>query len=118
MVSSDAIDPSLIPPGTDPSELDNLIAAYYYSCKEVTQHCPVEATTLGYRPNRGINIFFAVMFGFAAVTTLYFGIRKKTWSYMGFIAAGCALEMAGNFSFFCFSDPSLTSFLPFLLLIC
>jgi len=97
MVSLKAVEPSLIPPDTDPSELDNIIASYYYSCKEVTPYCPVEATTLGYRPNLGISIFFAVMFGLSAVTTLYFGIKKKTWGYMGFIAAGCALEMAGKY---------------------
>ncbi|KAK4169987.1 RTA-like protein [Cladorrhinum sp. PSN259] len=89
------IDPNFIPPGTDPSKIDEIIGAYYYSCKEVTPTCPVEATTLGYYPNRGINIFFAIAFGFSAISTLYFGIKKKTWSYMGFIAAGCLLEMAG-----------------------
>ncbi|KAK3987632.1 sphingoid long-chain base transporter RSB1 [Cladorrhinum sp. PSN332] len=95
MVSLDDIDPAFIPPRTDPAELESMIAAYYYSCKQVTPTCPVEATTLGYRPNRGINIFFAIMFGFSAISTLYFGIKKKTWSYMSFIAAGCLLEMAG-----------------------
>jgi hypothetical protein len=29
--------------------------------------------------------------------TLFFGVRKKTWSYMSFIAAGSALELAGGF---------------------
>ncbi|KAH8885537.1 RTA1-domain-containing protein [Thozetella sp. PMI_491] len=67
----------------------------FYVCKEVNQYCPVEATTLGYYPNVGINVFLAAGFGIAGVVTLVTGIWKKTYSYMGFIAAGCFLELAG-----------------------
>jgi hypothetical protein len=91
-------DPSMIPPGMDQQDIDDLIANYYYSCKEVTAYCPVEATTLGYYPNRGINIFFAIGFALAMVVTLVVGVWKKTWSYMAFITAGCALEFAGGLS--------------------
>ena len=52
----------------------------YYVCKEVGPNCPVSGTTLGYYPNVGSNIFFAVGFGIAAVTTLVIGIWKKTYS--------------------------------------
>ena len=69
----------------------------YYVCKEVGPHCPVTATTLGYYPNVGVNVFAAAGFGIAAVATLVFGIWKKTYNYAGFIAAGCALELAGRF---------------------
>ncbi|KAK4188313.1 RTA-like protein [Podospora australis] len=89
------IDPALIPPGMSPEDIENLIGAYYYSCNEVTPTCPVTATTLGYYPIRGINIFFTVAFCLAFVATLVVGIWKKTWSYTAFIAAGCALELAG-----------------------
>ncbi|KAK1755425.1 RTA-like protein [Echria macrotheca] len=68
---------------------------YYDLCNEITPYCPVQATTLGYFPNRGINIFFAIGFGLAGVTTLVLGIWKRTWSYTAFITAGCMLEMAG-----------------------
>lgn len=71
----------------------------YYVCKEVGPHCPVSATTLGYYPNVGVNVFAAAGFGIAAVATLVFGIWKKTYSYAGFIAAGCALELAGGLFF-------------------
>ncbi|CAN8102511.1 unnamed protein product [Discula destructiva] len=64
-------------------------------CKEVSPACPVQATTLGYYPNEPLNIFIAVAFGVAAVVTLGFGIWRRTWGYMSFIVAGCALEMAG-----------------------
>ncbi|KAK3687778.1 RTA1 like protein-domain-containing protein [Podospora appendiculata] len=71
------------------------VPEYYYMCTEVSATCPVEATTLGYFPNRGINFFFAVAFGIAGVTTLTLGTWKRTWSYTAFITAGCMLELAG-----------------------
>ncbi|KAK3294280.1 RTA1 like protein-domain-containing protein [Chaetomium fimeti] len=89
------IDPSMFPPDWDQDDINDAIANYYYSCTHVTATCPVEATTLGYHPNRGINIFMAIGFAVATVTALVLGIRKKTWSYTAFIAAGCALELAG-----------------------
>ncbi|KAK3943331.1 putative rta1 like protein [Diplogelasinospora grovesii] len=67
----------------------------FYLCNEVTPLCPVQATTLGYYPNRGINYFFAIGFGLAAAVTFVTGVWKKTWSYMAFITAGCMLELAG-----------------------
>ncbi|KAK4098292.1 RTA-like protein [Parathielavia hyrcaniae] len=89
------MDPSLFPPGMSQEEIEDAIANYYYSCTEVTEWCPVERTTLGYHPNRGINIFFAIAYAVATVAALALGMPKKTWSYTGFIAAGCALELAG-----------------------
>lgn len=56
----------------------------------------MEATTLGYYPNGPLNIVIAVLFGVAAVIALVLGIRKKSWSYMSFLVAGCLLELAGR----------------------
>ncbi|VBB84586.1 Putative protein of unknown function [Podospora comata] len=98
MVKLEDIDPSLLPPNLTPTELENLIAAYYYSCDFVSPTCPVTATTLGYYPNRGINIFLSVGFGIALLATVHHGVRTKTWTYSGFVAAGCALELAGYIS--------------------
>lgn len=67
----------------------------YRICKEVSPACPVSMTTQGYYPNKGINVFFAACFGIAMVVTFAVGVKKRTWSYMAFITAGCALEMAG-----------------------
>jgi hypothetical protein len=92
----DQIDPSMFPPGMSQDDIEGAIANYYYSCTEVTPMCPVEATTLGYYPNRGINIFLAIGFAAAMVIALVLGIRTKTWSFTAFIAAGCALEVAGG----------------------
>ncbi len=90
-----AIDPSQFPPGTNLEDIQNSYANYYYSCTSITPTCPVQATTLGYYPNRGINIFLAIAFALASLTTLLLGLPKKTYSYTAFIAAGTALELAG-----------------------
>ncbi|KAK4144529.1 RTA1 like protein-domain-containing protein [Dichotomopilus funicola] len=89
------IDPSMFPPDWDQDDIEDALANHYYTCTQVTTDCPVENTTLGYYPNRGINIFFTIGFAFATAAALSLGIKKRTWSYSGFIAAGCALELAG-----------------------
>ncbi|KAK0715493.1 RTA1 like protein-domain-containing protein [Lasiosphaeris hirsuta] len=68
---------------------------FYYSCGEVSLYCPVQATTLGYYPNKGINIFFALAFGLTGLAALTAGIWKKTWSFTAFVTTGCMLELAG-----------------------
>jgi hypothetical protein len=68
---------------------------HFQLCKEVSPECPVSKTTQGYYPNKGINIYFAAAFGVAMVVTFAVGVKKRTWSYMAFITAGCALELAG-----------------------
>lgn len=68
-----------------------------YECTEVSELCPVEYTTLGYYPNKPLNIFCAAAFGLALIIQLVFGIWKKTYAFTGFIVAGCALEMAGAY---------------------
>lgn len=69
----------------------------FYKCTEVSALCPVKSTTLGYYPNKPLNIFLAAAFGLALVIQLFFGVWKRTWSYMSFIVAGCALELAGGY---------------------
>ncbi|AEO67493.1 uncharacterized protein THITE_2116369 [Thermothielavioides terrestris NRRL 8126] len=75
-----------IPPGWRPT---------YETCHEVSVLCPVKATTLGYYPNRGLNIFFAVAYALAAVVTLIFGVWKRTWGFSIAVTAGCILECVG-----------------------
>lgn len=64
-------------------------------CTQVSAACPVEATTLGYYPNKPLNAFIAAAFGLAAAIALAFGVRGRTWAYAGCLAAGCLLELAG-----------------------
>ncbi|KAL1888818.1 hypothetical protein Sste5346_009296 [Sporothrix stenoceras] len=77
----------------------NVTAHPFKNCMEVSAACPVQATTLGYYPNVGINAFFAVGFGISTVALLvclFFGLLpRRTWGYSCFIAAGAALELAG-----------------------
>ncbi|KAK3689698.1 RTA1 like protein-domain-containing protein [Podospora appendiculata] len=67
----------------------------YKTCHEISKLCPVEMTTLGYTPNFGVNIFVAAGFAVAAVSSIYFGIAKRTWGYSSAVAFGCILECAG-----------------------
>jgi hypothetical protein len=64
-------------------------------CTEISPACPVERTVLGYYPNFGANVFFAIGFGICFVAALVIGTKKKTWSFMVAIAGGCLLETLG-----------------------
>ncbi|KAA8649597.1 hypothetical protein EYZ11_005962 [Aspergillus tanneri] len=64
-------------------------------CTEVTPLCPVEATTYGYYPNLGGNIFFAVVYGICGILQLIFGIRFRAWTFTVALSVGALLEMAG-----------------------
>ena len=83
----------------------------YQGCVEVTPQCPVEATTLGYYPNLGANVFFCLVFGLCAISTFTIGMWKRTWAFGTVVAAGFALETAGRsrnifpFSFYLPSYP-------------
>lgn len=69
--------------------------ASYNTCKEVSPLCPVEATTYGYYPNFGGNVFFAVWFGLIGTLQLGFGIYYRSWTIMVALAIGGLMEMAG-----------------------
>ncbi|KAL7807298.1 RTA1 like domain-containing protein [Trichoderma gracile] len=64
-------------------------------CTEVSALCPVEATVLGYYPNLGSGIFFAIVFGILTVGSLVLGIWKKTYTYAIGLSIGLLLEMLG-----------------------
>lgn len=70
--------------------------ATYDTCLEVSLYCPVQATTLGYFPNKGVNIFVAIGYGLAAVIALSIGVWKRTWGFSIAVAAGCTLECVGQ----------------------
>ncbi|KAK3303032.1 RTA1 like protein [Chaetomium strumarium] len=67
----------------------------YAVCHEVSPICPVKATTLGYYPNEGLNIFFTIGFGLAALIALSLGVWKRTWGFTIAIVAGTILECVG-----------------------
>ena len=69
--------------------------ASFATCTEVSLKCPVQATTLGYYPNMGVNVFLALGYALAGIVTLFFGVRKRTWGFSIVVAAGCILECVG-----------------------
>lgn len=67
----------------------------YADCFEVGPLCPVQATTYGYYPNFGGNVFFAVFFGVLGISQLGLGIYFRTWTFMIALGIGALMEMAG-----------------------
>lgn len=67
----------------------------FKTCTEVSPVCPVEATTYGYYPNFGANIFLTVWFGVLAVVQLGYGLYSSTWSFMAALTMACCLESVG-----------------------
>lgn len=64
-------------------------------CTEVSPLCPVEASTYGYYPNYGGNIFFTVFFGVCGALQLGYGVYFRTWTFAVALVFGGFLEMAG-----------------------
>lgn len=64
-------------------------------CTELGPYCPVEATVLGYIPNRGSSIFFTVAFGIAFIAAVFLSVRSRTWTYGVALGAGLLLETIG-----------------------
>ncbi|KFZ12224.1 hypothetical protein V501_04326 [Pseudogymnoascus sp. VKM F-4519 (FW-2642)] len=67
----------------------------YKICTEVSDRCPVSATTYGYYPNFGGNVFFTAFFGALFIAGLAIGIRGKTWTFALALGIGSGLEMLG-----------------------
>ena len=66
-----------------------------YSCTEVTPQCPVSATTYGYRPNMGGNIFFCVVFGLCTIAQLVLGSMHRLKGFTFAVTVGCFGECVG-----------------------
>jgi hypothetical protein len=67
----------------------------YADCTAVSPLCPVQATTYGYYPNFGGNVFFTVFFGVLGVFQIGYGVYFRTWTFMVALGAGAIMEMAG-----------------------
>ncbi|RAH65223.1 RTA1 domain-containing protein [Aspergillus aculeatinus CBS 121060] len=65
------------------------------NCTSVTPACPVSATTLGYYPNLGGNIFLLLVFAICALTQIYLGFRYRVRLYSALVFLGCAGEGVG-----------------------
>lgn len=67
----------------------------YKTCTEVSPQCPVSATTYGYTPNTGGNVFLAIFFGCIVIASLFLGVKKRTWTYTLGLSVGALLETLG-----------------------
>ncbi|KAJ5713600.1 uncharacterized protein N7483_010781 [Penicillium malachiteum] len=65
------------------------------NCTAVSLACPVSATTYGYTPNLGGNVFFAVIFGICTIYNLAMGLKAKAWKFMVALTVGSLMELAG-----------------------
>jgi hypothetical protein len=58
-------------------------------------NCKVEWSVLEYRPSLGASGTFIALFSIALVLHAAFGIRWRTWGYMGCMITGCITEIIG-----------------------
>ncbi|KAL8982424.1 MAG: hypothetical protein Q9177_005277 [Variospora cf. flavescens] len=71
------------------------MADQFENCTAVTDLCPIEATTYGYRPNLAANIFFLAVFALCGIIQLFQGLKWKTWTFMIAMTWGCLTEVLG-----------------------
>ncbi|CEH15378.1 hypothetical protein CBOM_03695 [Ceraceosorus bombacis] len=67
----------------------------YDTCTQVSPDCPVSASTNGYAPNFGGNLFFAIVFGLCLLLQFILGIKYRTWTWWAAMVSGLVLELAG-----------------------
>ncbi|KOS18243.1 Sphingoid long-chain base transporter RSB1 [Escovopsis weberi] len=57
--------------------------------------CPVEWSVYKYRPSVPANAVFLALFSAALLVHVAIGWRWRSWGFMGFMVAGCLLEVVG-----------------------
>lgn len=67
----------------------------FAQCTEISLECPVEATTYGYYPNFGANVFLTAFFGVLALFQIGYGIYSRTWSFTAALVISCVFETVG-----------------------
>jgi hypothetical protein len=89
-VDQNGIDPDNVDVNTkDPLK----IAMSKKYCKVGT--CPESWQTIAYRPSIAGNVIYLLLFFALFGGQVWFGIRKKTWSFMGTMCAGILGEAVG-----------------------
>ncbi|KAF4343824.1 phospholipid-translocating ATPase [Fusarium beomiforme] len=64
-------------------------------CVHVSELCPIELTTYGYRPNLGGNCFLAAAFGIAFFANIFLGVRFRIRAYAIVVSLGCLSQVLG-----------------------
>lgn len=67
----------------------------YFTCDEVNERCPVEATIYGDYFTLGACIFFVAAYSILLAVQSYFGWRLRSWGFVGCLAAGTVTEFIG-----------------------
>ncbi|KZL70538.1 sphingoid long-chain base transporter rsb1, partial [Colletotrichum tofieldiae] len=67
----------------------------YFTCDEVNERCPVEATIYGDYFTQGACIFFVAAYGTLLAAQCYFGWRFRSWGFVFCLAAGAITEFIG-----------------------
>ncbi|KAF2474322.1 RTA1-domain-containing protein [Lindgomyces ingoldianus] len=57
--------------------------------------CPMWWATIKYRPTIAGNTIYMILFAILLSVQIFYGIRKKTWTYMSAMIMGCLLEIIG-----------------------
>jgi hypothetical protein len=57
--------------------------------------CPIEWATMDYRPTVAGNTIYLLCFGALLGVQIFYGIRKKTWTYLGAVSMGIFGEIIG-----------------------
>lgn len=57
--------------------------------------CPISWGMIRYLPTVPGNVIYLVCFVILLIGQLFFGIRKKTWTYLGSLTVGLLLEIIG-----------------------
>lgn len=78
----------------DPSG-EEIFYPTYDTCDEVSELCPVEASTYGDYFTLGACAFFVGIYGTLLVAQAYLGWRSKAWAFVAWLAAGTAFELMG-----------------------
>ncbi|KAF2868427.1 RTA1 like protein-domain-containing protein [Massariosphaeria phaeospora] len=90
---------ALDPNGIDPDNIDTktkdplVIAMSRRYCK--IDMCPIEWATIKYRPSIPGNVIYLLCFLALLGAQIFYGSRKKTWTYMSVIAMGLLGESIG-----------------------
>jgi MFS-type transporter involved in bile tolerance (Atg22 family) len=61
----------------------------------LTSGCPIGWATIKYRPSIAGNVIYMLCFFVLFAAQLFYGIRKKTWTYMGALLVGIFAEAIG-----------------------
>jgi hypothetical protein len=57
--------------------------------------CPIELAFVLYDPTLGGNVLYIALFSLLLPVQIFFGIRHRTWGFLGSLIAGLVLEVLG-----------------------